>query len=101
MGSAEAGSRRDGRCTKRSSNGNGAGRAGEAAASPRGRGPGDAARRPGEAARAEIAAGVTVDRMITELGVSTAEVVEWCCGAVTAREVARLRRLAARLTGSR
>lgn len=43
---------------------------------------------------AEIAAGVTLDRMITELGVSTAEVVDWCCGAVTAREVARLRRLA-------
>lgn len=44
---------------------------------------------------AEIAAGVTLDRMITELGVSTTEVVDWCCGAVTAREVARLRRLAA------
>ena len=44
---------------------------------------------------AEVAAGVTLDRMITELGVSTAEVVDWCCGAVTAREVARLRRLAA------
>lgn len=44
---------------------------------------------------AEIAAGVTLDRMITELGVSTAEVVDWCCGAVTAREVTRLRRLAA------
>ena len=43
---------------------------------------------------AEIAAGVTVNRMITELGVSTAEVVDWCCGAVTAREVARLRKLA-------
>jgi hypothetical protein len=44
---------------------------------------------------AEIAAGLTLDRMITELGVSTAEVINWCCGAVTAREVARLRRLAA------
>lgn len=44
---------------------------------------------------AEIAAGVTLDRMITELGVSTGEVVDWCCGSVTAREVARLRRLAA------
>ena len=43
---------------------------------------------------AEIAAGVTANRMITELGVSTAEVVDWCCGAVTAREVARLRKLA-------
>lgn len=44
---------------------------------------------------AEIAAGVTLNRMVTELRVSTAEVVEWCCGAVTAREVAWLRRLAA------
>lgn len=44
---------------------------------------------------AEIAAGATLDRMITELGVTTTEVVDWCCGAVTAREVARLRRLAA------
>lgn len=44
---------------------------------------------------AEIAAGVVLDRMITELEVSTGEVVEWCCAAVTVREVARLRRLAA------
>lgn len=44
---------------------------------------------------AEIAVGVTLNRMITELGVSTTEVVDWCCGAVTARDVARLRRLAA------
>jgi hypothetical protein len=44
---------------------------------------------------AEIAAGLTLTQMITELGVSTAEVIDWCCGAVTAREVARLRRLAA------
>ncbi|WP_375426501.1 hypothetical protein [uncultured Friedmanniella sp.] len=44
---------------------------------------------------AEIAAGVTLNRMITELGQSTTSVVDWCCGAVTAREVARLRRLAA------
>lgn len=43
---------------------------------------------------AEIAAGVTLNRMITELGMSTTEVIDWCCGAVTAREVARLRRLA-------
>ncbi len=44
---------------------------------------------------AEIAAGVTLERMITDLGVPTAEVADWCCGAVTAREAARLRRLAA------
>lgn len=44
--------------------------------------------------QAEIAAGVTLERMITELGVSTTGVVDWCCDAVTAREVARLRRLA-------
>lgn len=49
--------------------------------------------------QAEIAAGVTLDRMITELGVSTTEVVDWCCGAVTARDVARLRRLAADSVG--
>jgi hypothetical protein len=44
---------------------------------------------------AEIAAGLALTQMITELGVSTTEVIDWCCGAVTAREVARLRRLAA------
>lgn len=48
---------------------------------------------------AEIAAGVTLNRMISDLSVSTAEVVDWCAGAVTAREVARLRRLAADSAG--
>lgn len=44
---------------------------------------------------AEILAGAALNRMVVELGVPATELVEWCCGAVSGREVARLRRLAA------
>lgn len=44
--------------------------------------------------RAELSAGQALDRMLG-MGISVAEVVEWCAGDVTAKDIARLRHIAA------
>ena len=43
---------------------------------------------------AEVAAGQTLTIMIEEHGASVRELVEWCCGTLTLRDMARLRGLA-------
>ena len=44
--------------------------------------------------KAELAAGQALTKML-DMGVSVAEVVEWCAGDLTPKEVSRLRRLGA------
>lgn len=43
--------------------------------------------------KAELNAGQALNKMF-DLGMSTAEVIDWCAPDVTAREIARLRRIA-------
>ncbi|KNX35866.1 hypothetical protein [Luteipulveratus halotolerans] len=50
---------------------------------------------------ADRRAGEALGEMVETEGLSTREVVEWCGGEVSAREVARLRRVAAEAAGER